>query len=70
MCPSCKDEATSSNKCIRCGKVLSTKSESRFVNPKFDMNRFNKLKNGDDEDFDRDLLKQIKKDGDHFGKED
>lgn len=41
MCPKCRNEVTSSHRCIRCGKDLD-ESES-FVNPNFDMDRYNKL---------------------------
>lgn len=41
MCPKCREEVTSSHKCIRCGKDI-IESES-FVNPNFDMDRYNEL---------------------------
>lgn len=41
MCPKCREEVTSTQKCIRCGKDI-TESES-FVNPNFDMDRYNRL---------------------------
>lgn len=41
MCPKCREEVTSTHKCIRCGKDI-IESES-FVNPNFDMDRYNKL---------------------------
>lgn len=41
MCPKCRDEVTSSHRCIRCGKDLDD-GES-FVNPNFDMDRYNML---------------------------
>ena len=63
MCPECRDEATSTNKCIRCGKVL-TKDEDKFINPNFDANRFERLSRGDgieyEEGIDVGLLKQLK----------
>ena len=75
MCPKCKDEATSTDKCIRCGKVLPN-DENRFINPNFDRSKFEKLSNGDtdepdgEEDVDLDLLRQIEeKDGDLIGNE-
>lgn len=63
MCPECRNEATSTNKCIRCGKVL-TKDEGKFINPNFDVDRFERLSRGDGieygEDIDVGLLKQLK----------
>ena len=63
MCPECRNEATSTNKCIRCGKVLAKDSE-RFINPNFDASRFERLSHGEgieyDEDIDVELIKQIK----------
>lgn len=41
MCPKCREEVTSSHKCIRCGKDIV--EEESFVNPNFDMDRYNKL---------------------------
>lgn len=41
MCPKCREEVTSSHKCIRCGKDI-VESET-FVNPNFDMDRYNEL---------------------------
>ena len=41
MCSKCREEVTSSHKCIRCGEDIS-KGES-FVNPNFDMDRYNEL---------------------------
>lgn len=41
MCSKCREEVTSSHKCIRCGQDI-TESES-FVNPSFDMDRYNLL---------------------------
>lgn len=62
MCPECRNEATSTNKCIRCGKVL-TKDEDRFINPNFDASRFERLSRDGveyEEGVDVDLLKQLK----------
>ena len=41
MCPKCREEVTSSHKCIRCGKDII--EEESFVNPNFDMDRYNEL---------------------------
>ena len=41
MCPKCREEVTSKHKCIRCGKDII--EEESFVNPNFDMDRYNKL---------------------------
>lgn len=63
MCPDCRSEATSTHKCIRCGKVL-TKDEDRFINPNFDASRFERLSRSDgikyEEGIDIGLIKQIK----------
>lgn len=70
MCPECRDEATSNNKCIRCGKVL-TKKEDIFINPNFDADRFKRLSHGDgieyNEDIDVELIKQLSKGGVDIG---
>lgn len=41
MCSKCREEVTSSHRCIRCGKDIIT--EESFINPNFDMDRYNKL---------------------------
>lgn len=41
MCPKCREEVTSAHRCIRCGKEI-IENES-FVNPNFDMDRYNML---------------------------
>ena len=41
MCPKCREEVTSSHRCIRCGKDII--EEESFVNPNFDMDRYNEL---------------------------
>lgn len=41
MCSKCREEVTSDQKCIRCGKDI-IEGES-FVNPNFDMDRYNEL---------------------------
>ena len=41
MCDECITEVTSKNTCSRCGKKIS-KTDS-FINPNFDINKFNKL---------------------------
>lgn len=65
MCPDCRNEATSTNKCIRCGKVLA-KDEDRFINPNFDAHRFEALSRDGveyEEGMDVELTKQITKGG-------
>ena len=62
MCPDCRNEVTSTHKCVRCGKVLANKSEDMFINPNFDRSRFERLSNGGieyDNDVDVGLLKQL-----------
>lgn len=63
MCPDCKNELISTNKCIRCGKVLA-KDEDKFFNPNFDTNRFEELSHEGgityEDDIDVGLIKQIK----------
>lgn len=41
MCPKCREEVTSGHKCTRCGKDI-TETES-FVNPNFDMSKYEEL---------------------------
>lgn len=42
MCPKCREEVTSGNKkCIRCGKSII--EQESFVNPNFDMDKYNRL---------------------------
>lgn len=37
MCPDCRDEVTSKNKCTRCGKEMPHNNEDDgFINPNFD----------------------------------
>lgn len=65
MCPDCRNEVTSTHKCIRCGKVL-TKDEDRFINPNFDASRFERLSRDGveyEEGMDFELTKQIAKGG-------
>jgi predicted amidophosphoribosyltransferase len=52
MCESCREEVTSNvhTKCSRCGKPISV-SES-FTNPNFDVDRYNALANGTDNELD------------------
>ena len=62
MCPDCRNEVTSTHKCVRCGKVLAKKSEDVFINPNFDQSRFERLSNGGieyNDDIDVGLLKQL-----------
>lgn len=50
MCPDCREEVTSKNKCTRCGKeykpLIDIDDDSSFINPNFDTKRYEKLKNG------------------------
>lgn len=65
MCPDCRNEVTSTHKCIKCGKVL-TKDEDRFVNPNFDASKFEELSHDGveyEEGMDIELTKQITKGG-------
>jgi methionyl-tRNA synthetase len=41
MCPKCREEVTSGHKCIRCGRDII--EEESFINPNFDMDRYNEL---------------------------
>lgn len=41
MCPKCREEVTSSHKCTRCGGDII--EHDSFVNPNFDMDRYNRL---------------------------
>ena len=69
MCPECRDEATSTHKCIRCGKVL-TKKEDVFVNPNFDADKFERLSRDGveyNENVDVGLIKQLSKGGVDIG---
>lgn len=69
MCPDCRNEATSNNKCIRCGKVLAD-SKDRFVNPNFDADRFERLSRDGieyEEDVDVGLIKQVSEGGVNIG---
>lgn len=72
MCHECQNDATSNNKCIRCGKPLGSArrfGKADFVNPNFDPERFDALANGtlttseqeqrDDEDVDYELLDKL-----------
>lgn len=69
MCPSCRSDATSGNRCIRCGKPLGGRrfGKADFVNPNFDPERFDALANGtdsstepeDNEDVDYELLDKL-----------
>ena len=44
MCPSCRAEAENTNRCIRCGKPIGSRS-NQFINPNFDNERFERLSN-------------------------
>ena len=57
LCPTCQREVSSGkHNCPRCGKVLSKRgSEDSFINPNFDVNRFNQLND--------DIVTEIKGDG-------
>lgn len=49
MCPDCQNEVTSGvKKCIRCGKEIN--GGDSFVNPNFDMAKYNRLAGIDDDD--------------------
>lgn len=68
MCDKCRDEVSSDNKCIRCGKPIDRDDDDEFINPNFDEERFNKLKHDDEspsyeEDLDVGLYKQVKGSG-------
>lgn len=41
MCPECREEVTSKNKCIRCGKEIHDSNSDSFVNPNFDYEEYN-----------------------------
>lgn len=41
MCQDCLDDISRDDKCTRCGKTIT----SQTVNPNFDRDRFDKLKN-------------------------
>ena len=58
MCPKCKEEVTSSKKCTRCGKDIN--EEESFINPNFDMDRYNKLAGHVEDDYDESLVKTDK----------
>lgn len=73
LCKTCYDDVTSDDKCIRCGKptdVKGKKSKKKgdsFVNPNFDVERYNTLMYGTtpskddslDEDVDYELVDKI-----------
>lgn len=65
MCPKCREEVTSSHKCTRCGKDII--EEESFINPNFDMDRYNKLAGHvedlykEDEIKSEDVLEEVKK---------
>lgn len=44
MCPDCRDEVTSKNRCTRCGKKIPDPSgnddDDAFVNPNFDNDEY------------------------------
>ena len=69
MCQNCKDEVTSTDKCIRCGKVLAN-DEEKFINPNFDADKFERLSHGGieyEDGVDVGLMKQIAKGGVDIG---
>ena len=50
MCPDCQNEVTSGvKKCIRCGKEIN--GVDSFVNPNFDMAKYNRLAGIDDDEY-------------------
>ena len=53
MCPDCQNEVTSGvKKCIRCGKEIINGGDS-FVNPNFDIDKYNRLAGiVDDDEYD------------------
>lgn len=59
MCDKCKEDATSKNKCIRCGTSLT--NHDKFVNPNFDNSKFERLSKGTvgDEDIDLGIVNRI-----------
>ena len=53
MCPDCQNEVTSGvKKCIRCGKEIN--GTDSFVNPNFDISKYNKLAGIDDDEYEDD----------------
>lgn len=42
MCPECRDEVTSKNRCTRCGKKIPDydSGDDAFVNPNFDSSEY------------------------------
>lgn len=52
MCPKCREEVTSGHKCIRCGKDII--EEETFVNPNFDIDKYNRLAGIYDDDQEED----------------
>ena len=59
MCPKCREEVISSKKCTRCGKDII--EEESFINPNFDIDRYNKLAGHDKElDEDENSVEEIK----------
>ena len=52
MCPKCREEVTSGHKCIRCGKGII--EQETFVNPNFDIEKYNRLAGIIDDDTDED----------------
>ncbi len=61
MCPKCREEVTSGHKCTRCGKdIVETES---FVNPNFDMAKYEELSGKVGELFDEDdTVKEVNPD--------
>lgn len=50
MCPDCQNEVTSGvKKCIRCGKEIN--GGDSFINPNFDMAKYNRLAGIDDDEY-------------------
>ena len=47
MCPQCRAELEEKH-CIRCGKTIREEDGEKFINPNFDMARFNRLNGNKD----------------------
>ena len=48
MCPKCRSEVTSKDRCMRCGTHINVAESVR--NPNFDIDRYNKLAGISEED--------------------
>lgn len=63
MCDKCRNEVTSTHRCVRCGKDI-VKNET-FINPNFDIDKYNKLA-GITDDNDNDVDDRSDLDDDEF----